>query len=184
VRTKHCDLCEKCVHKYDHHCFWIGGCVGEFNHRKFWLFLFSQTILHIWCFRIGDSGLDNYGWKSPTYTSDPTKQSSGYTQEYGAFMACCFLNFIFVLFCGALLGYHTYLILSNQTTWEFTRRSQISYLRIYPKGYLPFDRGFFGNIKLIFFHNNRRKEWVLPSIEYAKSNQTFNWCDNQYYSCC
>ena len=24
TRTKHCDQCEKCVHKYDHHCFWIG----------------------------------------------------------------------------------------------------------------------------------------------------------------
>lgn len=24
-RTRHCHKCQKCVHKYDHHCFWIGG---------------------------------------------------------------------------------------------------------------------------------------------------------------
>ena len=53
--------------------------------------------------------------------------------------------------------YHTYLIFSNQTTWEFTRRSQISYLKIYPRGYLPFDKGLLNNLKLIFFPGNERR---------------------------
>lgn len=60
LRMKHCDKCEKCVHKFDHHCFWVGGfklqlkvlfsskmlgaCVGEMNHGRFWSFLFFQTI--------------------------------------------------------------------------------------------------------------------------------------------
>jgi len=23
-RTRHCHQCERCIHKFDHHCFWIG----------------------------------------------------------------------------------------------------------------------------------------------------------------
>ena len=39
-RAKHCKECNRCVRKYDHHCFWIGGCVGELNHRSFYGFIF------------------------------------------------------------------------------------------------------------------------------------------------
>lgn len=50
-RTKHCNQCEACVAKYDHHCFWIGGCVGELNLRKFFAMLLLQNITFTWiCF--------------------------------------------------------------------------------------------------------------------------------------
>lgn len=47
-RTKHCNQCQACIAKYDHHCFWIGGCVGELNVRKFFAMLFVQNATYLW----------------------------------------------------------------------------------------------------------------------------------------
>jgi len=75
---------------------------------------------------------------------------------------------------GLLCGYHAYLISTNQTTWEFARKTTISYLRIYPNGFRPFDKGIIENIKMSFFHKGQlrlinlnlvysAREWELPS---------------------
>jgi hypothetical protein len=44
------------------------------------------------------------------------------------------LSFLFVIFTGILTGYHTYLILSGQTTWEHSSRMRITYLLPYKPG--------------------------------------------------
>ncbi|CAD8079250.1 unnamed protein product [Paramecium primaurelia] len=40
-RSKHCDICQRCVLMYDHHCPWINNCVGAENHLIFITFLIS-----------------------------------------------------------------------------------------------------------------------------------------------
>jgi len=32
-RTKHCKLCEACIAKFDHHCFWIGRLIRRMCRR-------------------------------------------------------------------------------------------------------------------------------------------------------
>lgn len=53
--------------------------------------------------------------------------------------------------------YHTFLILSNQTTWEHNKRNDISYTRKLPKGFYPFSKGIFRNLLLICCHENISK---------------------------
>jgi len=38
-RSWHCNICNTCILKREHHCMFAGYCVGHFNHRFFLLFL-------------------------------------------------------------------------------------------------------------------------------------------------
>jgi palmitoyltransferase len=42
MRAFHCQVCGKCVEKFDHHCVYINNCLGYRNHKYFILFLFSM----------------------------------------------------------------------------------------------------------------------------------------------
>jgi len=169
-RTRHCIFCERCVSKFDHHCALIGGCVGELNHRKYWIFLLSQTLLQLWTYAIANSGI-NYVYTKTVDVVDNEGNPIDYFEEdnykrldYYIYLLIAFLIFVSTIFTGALLLFHTMLILTNQTTWEFTRKDTLSYLRMYPKSYHPFSKGTFGNIKMIFFHGNKIRQWELPPI--------------------
>eukprot|EP00347_Sterkiella_histriomuscorum_P007772 403347617 len=176
-RTKHCKECERCVRKFDHHCFWIGGCVGELNHRKFWAFLFFQTTHFCLTFNIAMSG---YARREENQNGDKD-QANHIGSVWVVFQT---LSFIFILFAGCLLFYHTYLIMSGQTTWEHSRRGVITYLKIYPTGILPFYQGIVGNIKKVFRHQNQCTEWELLQPYELRERQGFNLCENEVYSCC
>lgn len=55
-----------------------------------------------------------------------------------------------------MLVYQSFLIATNQTTWEHTRSDIITYLKQHPKGYRPFDRGIWNNIRMVFFETETK----------------------------
>ena len=49
---EHCDECDICVEKYDHHCFWTGKCITKKNIFFFYFFTFGSMIYILWYFTI------------------------------------------------------------------------------------------------------------------------------------
>ena len=68
---------------------------------------------------------------------------------------------IFLLLTGGLTFYHSFLITTNQSTWEHTVKSRITYLKPYKSSILPFYISIWVNVKSTFFHGGRATEWKL-----------------------
>lgn len=49
---------------------------------------------------------------------------------------------------------------------------------------MPFYKGLWGNVKIVFCHGGKYQDWVLLQPAELKEKQGFNICDNEYYSCC
>ena len=161
-RTRHCNKCEKCIALYDHHCFWVGCCVGELNRFRFAVYLFFESCGVWWVFLSSFSGL--------------IEGSEG----YGAFVVAIALTCVFGMLLSSLCVFHFYLISSGSTTWEVLSRYKINYFAPYPKNVNPFNEGCCTNWGKAAC-GKEMEEWDLPQPLYM---YPFNWCDNEYWSCC
>lgn len=192
LRSKHCKKCGYCVERYgalalpsprlrgprltqvsmitvDHHCTILAACVGARNHPQFVDYLVFQSILclhWVWIVFIElvfDAVLSVL-WGVPCVL---------------VLLGCAAIPVV-------LLIQHIFLILTNQTSWEFYRRERISYLANLDEEILPFDEGILRNIRVFccLIRCGASPDWKLPPPRIIKKKKKGTCWNNKYYSCC
>ncbi|XP_022740818.1 protein S-acyltransferase 10-like isoform X4 [Durio zibethinus] len=151
-RAKHCHDCDKCVLQFDHHCVWLGTCVGQGNHCKFWWYICEETALCLWT-----------GILYITYLK--ANISRAWWKDTVMILLLIPLS-ISIIFLLLLLLFHSYLVLTNQTTYELVRRRRIPYLRGIPERVYPFSKGVCSN--LYDFCCVRSSKYSLESLPSAQ----------------
>ena len=134
VRVFHCNRCNRCILRHDHHCEFVNNCVGKYNHCKFLKFIISaalhSTFIAVYCLLYMLKHLDS----DKAFFEAPAKIISIVIFVIAIVIALSMVFFVFQ---------HIVLISSNVTTSESIRKK-------YKQN--AFDRGCCYNWKEMLYH--------------------------------
>eukprot|EP01029_Cantina_marsupialis_P005415 TRINITY_DN15871_c0_g1_i1.p1 TRINITY_DN15871_c0_g1~~TRINITY_DN15871_c0_g1_i1.p1 ORF type:complete len:375 (+),score=67.55 TRINITY_DN15871_c0_g1_i1:66-1190(+) len=140
ARSKHCAVCDVCVHRFDHHCIWLNQCVGKHNYKWFLTFLMSHVGMMVYGATLvllilkTISERDNY-WGG-TYTNPTTGEQSGATWlivvryimfRHTGLCGLLMMSSVMGIALGAFTIYHFAMAAGNFTTNENFKWKDVEY---------------------------------------------------------
>eukprot|EP00946_MAST-07B_sp_MAST-7B-sp1_P004854 g4854.t1 len=191
IDTKHPDLPYRAIYckqerrwvaMFDHYCGVLGTPIGEKNHSRFWWYLFVQLAALCYAVGIVHSGIDNN-----------IRYDLWYDYNARALWTAIIL-YIFVLFVGSLWLFHSWLALTNTTSYEFMRNSKIDYLQGTRDFDLPYSHGVKDNLRMFCCNDGMLAwlrgykwepvQWGKPAKFTTDGEWTDNIWQNKHWNCC
>eukprot|EP00375_Theileria_parva_P003187 XP_765868.1 hypothetical protein [Theileria parva strain Muguga] len=117
-RAKHCYICNRCIRRFDHHCYFLSNCIGHNNYKKFVFFIFLIMVIKEYSFVLLFKIIQSlYSKKFSILHKDIYVflfKNHFFLLIYTLYSLLCSLAFFYM---NAL---NKYLILKNLTTYEYT----------------------------------------------------------------
>ncbi|KAF8060562.1 PAT04 [Scenedesmus sp. PABB004] len=144
-RAHHCSVNDNCIERFDHHCPWVGTTIGKRNYRTFLLFIYSTSAYIAWTFGVS---LGSLFVRHRELVAAAAAAGGGAADgpatnlwlqtlsQSGAAIALMIFTFIFFWFVFGLSGFHTWLVATNQTTYENFRYNHSAVPNPYDQGVL------------------------------------------------
>lgn len=120
-RASHCSVCNNCVERFDHHCVWIGNCVGLRNYRYFYYFAVFTSIFGIFILIVAVCHILT-SFKDRNLFETVKNTPSSFAILILQLSSCGLYSLL------SLTVFHSYLIFTNQTTYDQIR-SRSAYIK-------------------------------------------------------